>query len=296
MPMDLKTEAEPGCVRGIAGGIATVLAAVLLVGCGEQSKAPDKTPAASEPGVLKTSCGMEMVSIPGGEFTMGADDGSVDVKPAHRVKVDGFLMDRQEVPQEVYEKVTGKSNPSRVKNPRNPVEQVTWTAAVKFCNARSAAEGLTPCYDLTTWACDFSATGYRLPTEAEWEKAARGDGGEKFPWGSDPIDCAHANLAGCTEGTEPVGSHPSGASPYGALDMAGNVVEWVSDVYDPSYYGAPQSSDPGGPAATATLGSYVGRGGGWDSTAIWQRTGARDDYEGTYFKKTFGVRCAAPVR
>ena len=88
---------------------------------------------------------------------MGAEDGPIDVKPAHRVKVDGFLMDQHEITQEVYEKVTGK-NPSRVKHSNNPVEQVTWTAAAKFCNARSTQEGLTPCYDLKTWACDFTFT------------------------------------------------------------------------------------------------------------------------------------------
>src|ERR1035441_1080552 len=164
--MERKTEAETGCVCGIVGGIAALLAAVLLAGCGVQSNAPDKTPTASARGVIKTACGMEMVLIPSGDFTMGEDDGPVDVKPAHRVKVDGFLMDQNEVTQEVYEKVTGKSNPSRVKNPTNPVEQVTWTAAVKFCNARSAMEGLPPCYDLKTWVCDFSASGYRLPAEA----------------------------------------------------------------------------------------------------------------------------------
>ena len=76
--------------------------------------------------------------MPAGQFTMGVNEGPVDAKPAHQVKVDGFLMDQHEITQEVYERVTGK-NPSRRKNPQNPVEQVTWSAAVKFCNARSAA-------------------------------------------------------------------------------------------------------------------------------------------------------------
>ena len=116
--MDQSIEVETGGVRGIAAGIAALLAALAITGCG-QTKSPDQPPAASESQFIKTVCGMEMVSIPGGEFVMGADDGPVDVKPAHRVTVNGFLMDRTEITQAVYEKVIGKS-PSRVKNPNNP--------------------------------------------------------------------------------------------------------------------------------------------------------------------------------
>ena len=141
-----------------------LLVAALFSGCGQKSSAPPPV----DDSLVKTACGMTMVKIPGGEFIMGANDGPIDVKPAHPVKVDGFLMDQTLVPQEVYEKLMG-TNPSRRKNPKNPVEQATWTAAVKFCNARSLQEGLTPCYDLKTWECNFSAGGYRLPTEAEWE-------------------------------------------------------------------------------------------------------------------------------
>ena len=262
-PMDLRIEAEPGYVCGIIDGIAAVLAAVLLAGCGGQNKTPDKTPSASERSVIKTACGMEMLSIPGGEFTMGADDGPVDVKPAHRVRVDGFLMDQHEVPQEVYEKVTGKA-PSRVKNPRNPVEQVTWTAAVKFCNARSALEGLTPCYDLKTWACDFSASGYRLPTEAEWEYACRAGSTSQFYFGSQAEDLrSYAWFEGNSD-SKPhvVGQRKPNA--WGLYDMAGNVWEWCHDFYGAKYYRTSPADNPHGPPQGE---KRVLRGGAWSSSA-----------------------------
>jgi len=146
---------------------AALSVTLLLAGCGVQTKEPPPSAAPPAEHTVTTACGLEMVPIPAGEFTMGADGGAVDAKPAHRVKVDAFLMDRSEVTQEAYEKVMG-NNPSRRKAPKNPVEQVTWAAAVKFCNTRSTQEGLTPCYDLASGRCNFAANGYRLPTEAEW--------------------------------------------------------------------------------------------------------------------------------
>ncbi len=229
-----------------------------------------------------------MVDVPAGAFAMGCSpdvdqDCKADEKPGHTVMLGAFRLEATEVTQAQYHDCvlagaclapTCDWDPCGARA-QHPVVCINRVDALAYCTYASK----------------------RLPTEAEWEKTARGEGGGKFPWGGDAVDCAHANLAGCVGGTEPVGIHPSGASPYGALDMAGNVVEWVSDVYDPAYYGAPQAADPAGPQPTAALGSYVGRGGGWNSTEIWQRASARDDYEGTYFKKTFGVRCAvsAPV-
>ena len=124
-----------------------------------------------------------MVLIPGGELVMGSDR-EVDAGPVHTVSVSSFYMDRHEVTQEVYEKVTGQ-NPSRRKGGTNPVERVRWLDAIKFCNARSLQEGLEPCYDIQARVCHFERSGYRLPTEAEWEHACRAGSTEDYYFGAD---------------------------------------------------------------------------------------------------------------
>jgi formylglycine-generating enzyme required for sulfatase activity len=131
--------------------------------------------------------------------------------------------------------------------------------------------------------------GMRLPTEAEWEKAARGTDGRKFPWGNQPATCELANMLGCTGDARPVGSHPAGASPYGAVDMAGNMVEMTADWYDPVYYATSPVDNPPGPPSGI---SYVGRGGGWKSPAIWNRASVRDWYSPTDQGMSLGFRCA----
>ena len=123
------------------------------------------------PNAIKTKSGVEMMLIPAGWFVMGDKQGEVD-EILHKVYIDSFYIDKYPVTQEEYEKVMGE-NPSRWKGSKNPVEQIRWSDAVKYCNARSRLEGLQPCYDLETWECNFDANGYRLPTEAEWEYACR---------------------------------------------------------------------------------------------------------------------------
>ena len=232
----------------------------VLAGCDGEKKPAE--PVATTP-VIKTACGMEMLPIAPGEFTMGLSDRPIDAKPAHVVKLDGFLMDRTEVTQAAYEKVMG-ANPSRQKGPNNPVEQVTWTAAVKFCNARSMQEGLVPCYDPATWQCNFDATGYRLPTEAEWEYACRAGTTNQYYFGTGGEDLkSHAWFEGNSQAKpRPVAHWP--ANPWGLLDMAGNVSEWCNDFYSPKYYKNSPRDNPRGPAEGE---KRVLRGGAWSSNA-----------------------------
>ena len=249
--------------RGMRGRVARWTAAAamaaLLAGCGGES--PKSGPASGT--TIRSACGLNLVPIPAGEFTMGVEDGAIDAKPAHTVKVDGFLMDEQEVTQEVYEKVIGK-NPSRCKNPRNPVEQVTWTAAVKFCNARSIQEGLTPCYDTNKWECDFSATGYRLPTEAEWEYACRAGNNARYYFGEAIEELkSYAWFDGNSQSKpHPVGQRRPNA--WKLYDMAGNVWEWCNDFYGAKYFRDSPSENPRGPQKGE---KRVLRGGAWSSSA-----------------------------
>src|SRR5207248_10484101 len=117
------------------------------------------------------------------KFMMGDKD-EVDA-PLHEISLNAFDMDRTLVSQELYQKVMG-TNPSRWKGANNPVEQLRWSDAAKFCNKRSELEGLQPCYDLKTLKCDFNANGYRLPTEAEWEYACRAGATTAFFFGDNP--------------------------------------------------------------------------------------------------------------
>ena len=257
---------------------AAFVTAALLGGCGKESKPPgpsEKQAVPSDPAgrLVHTACGMDMVSIPGGEFMMGANDGPIDARPAHGVKVNGFLMDQTLVTQEVYQKIMG-TNPSRRKNPRNPVELATWTAAVKFCNARSSQEGLTPCYDLKTWKCDFSANGYRLPTEAEWEYACRAGTATGFYFGDNEDDLKSYGWFRGNSDSKPHVVAQKKPNPWGLYDMAGNLWEWCNDYYGVKYYRTSPGDNPRGPEQGE---KRVLRGGAWSSSAedcaSWARGG-----------------------
>jgi formylglycine-generating enzyme len=173
----------------------------------------------------------------------------------------------------------------------DPMVQVSWYGSVAYCNWRSQQEGLQPCYDLSTWNCDFSRNGYHLPTEAQWEYAARGGlSGKRFPWG-DTITHLQANYwsrsflsydVSPTRGLHPTwndGIYPCTSSVgsfapngYGLYDMAGNVLEWCNDWYFDAYYSSSPQANPAGPT---TGGSRVLRGGSWNHDASYCRAALR---------------------
>ncbi|GEM_PF-600752 len=216
-----------------------------------------------------------MIAIPAGEFTMGSN--VEDERPPHAVFVDGFEIDKLEVTNQEFERfvretgyVTDQEKAGDTSwryyakdKPQHPVVKVTWNDAIAFCQ----------------WA------GKRLPTEAEWEKAARGTDARSYPWGNQ-WDAARANAkeAG-NRGTTAVGSFPAGASPYGVMDMAGNVSEWTSDWF---------KAYPGGDFYSPYFGEKyrVIRGGGWFSDQNLVRTTERSASSTTLANDDVGFRCA----
>lgn len=207
--------------------------------------------------------GMTEVFIPQGAFQMGGLDPNAqnDERPVHKVTMHAFWMDKLEVTNAMYLQcvTAGGCNPpqqlksqtiqSYFNNPDYndyPVIYVSWADAAAYCK----------------WA------GRRLPTEAEWERAARGDTLNTYPWGDETPDSSRANFNFQVGDTTKVGSYPAGASPFGALDMAGNVAEWVNDFYDGTYYDKGVTLNPSGPIARTNFFNRVVRGGTFQDAPI----------------------------
>ncbi len=265
--------------------ILAVAAPIFLLGCDQGSKpATTERHPTPERNTVTTPTGLTMVVIPAGEFIMGDDSGEADEKPAHKVQVSAFYMDIHEVTQQAYESLAQK-NPSKSKGPDKPVEQVDWYHAVLYCNLRSLKEGLKTCYDAKTLACDFTANGYRLPTEAEWEYACRAGSPDKYSFGNAPAKlktCAwFKGNAGQT--THPVGQKTPNA--WGLFDMHGNVAEWCHDFYNESYYRTSQANNPRGPANGDRC---VLRGGSWRSGEEGCRSSARNSETPRFADACFG--------
>ncbi len=273
------------------GRLKLLLAAAIACAVARTAVGQDEPP---EP--ITTTTGAKIVLLPEGWFEMGSEDGSGDEKPAHRVWVDAVYMDVYEVTQQQYELMM-TDNPSHFKGGKHPVEKVDRAAAIAFCNARSRAEGLEPCYDEDTFACDFEAGGYRLPTEAEWEHACRAGSEEAYSFGDDPaaLDDHAWHAENSDETTHPIGL----ATPnrWGLHDMHGNVAEWCNDLYDPRYYESSPERNPKGPEDG---GEFVIRGGAWNSPAEECRSAYRlgDDpgFQDPCFRgEHIGFRCVRRV-
>ncbi len=233
-----------------------------------------------------------MVFIPAGSFSMGCDPNHNSTWPCyggalplHTVTLDSYLIDRYEVTNARYAQceaagrcsapawLSSNTRPWYHGNPEYdnyPVIFVTWNQAAAYC----------------AWE------NKRLPSEAEWEKAARGPTVRAFPWGDAAMTCTLANAwvdNYCVNDTSAVGSHPAGASPYGVMDMAGNVLEWVNDWFGLNYYSTSPVSNPTGPVS----GSYrMLRGGSWSYPDSSQLVAVRENGTPTSRNNIIGFRCA----
>ena len=255
--------------------------------------------------------GMDWVRISGGSFEMGSESGESDELPVHTASVSSFQVSRTEVTQGQWKALMGaENNPSLHGDCGDgfPVERVNWYEALEFCNRLSVVSGLASCYTLSgcvgepgggmectdaTFA-GLECSGYRLPTESEWEFAARSRGGDSsYPWGTETPTC---DLAVMWDGDPGCGSYshdsvcsksPAGDTEQGLCDMAGNVWEWVWDKHG-SYPSEAQVDPLGADSGTGR----VGRGGDWSATADLLRTTERGWFYENVRQQDLGFRIA----
>lgn len=231
-------------------------------------------PAAAEtPRIIRDKLGAPMVLVPAGEFAMGSNEGNEDEIPERRVYLDAFYIDKYPVTNRRYRGERPHPYGKEFQGVRNPVVGVTWFQAMEYCRSM----------------------GKRLPTEAEWEKTARGTKGEKYPWGNrwDPAKLIWSKNSG--DKTHPVDrTYRTHTTPLGAVDMMGNVYEWTADWYRKDYYKKAPRRNPKGPASGA---SRVMRGGSWYSDDPWDLDAAdRRRLVPDFWDDDIGFRCAKDAR
>ncbi len=246
---------------------------------------PDTPTPTSAPTIqISPKDGMEIVFVEAGTFIMGSDNDEVNESPKHEIYIDDYWIDKTEVTNKMYysciksggcEKPLSDGFIAPTDHYTNPAKENYPVVYVNYENAESYCQ----------WA------SRRLPTEAEWEKAARGVDGRIYPWGNQSPTQDTLNFNQNIGDLMPVGSYPLGASPYGALDMSGNALEWVADWYSDNYYEQSPSSNPIGPDS----GQFrVSRGGGFYQSEYEVRATMR--YSAAYWYNQsgdFSFRCAA---
>lgn len=279
---------------------------------GGPTPTPAPTPVPPPPGVVRIEIPglpagakpLDMVRIPAGTFLMGSPPDEAARRenegPQHEVTLStGFLLGRYEITQAQFETVAG-FNPSPVKGTDLPAMSLTWFEAARFCNRLGQMTGLAPVYDETTWRRAEEPAGFYLPSEAQWELAARGGTQTRFHWGDDPglelVDqfAWHNGNAGL----QPVPVRLKGPNPFGLFDINGNVWEWCSDVFvpytpepkiDPYYGELPPDAEEGAVLTRAV------RGGGFGTAAEGMRSAARGALKPDSRFGNTGFRVAAPL-
>jgi formylglycine-generating enzyme required for sulfatase activity len=239
--------------------------------------------------ILAKGIEMEFVCIPEGEFWMGSDkkqdpNAQDHELPQHEVYLDEYWIGRYPVTNlqyQVFVQATGHAAPPGWRSKKipkgkeqHPVVNMSWQDAAAFCQ----------------WASQTTGQKIRLPSEAEWEKAARGADGRLYPWGNQPPTKQLCHFGKLFGDTKPVGQFsPQGDSPYGCADMAGNVWEWVADWYSDTFYSIAPSRNPIGPD---TGGLRVLRGGSWDGDGSYLRAANRYSFGPTDTLSNGGFRCS----
>jgi formylglycine-generating enzyme required for sulfatase activity len=243
----------------------------------EENMENEETPTEVLPAVITDDFDHQMVLVSAGEFIMGSEDGNRDEMPVHTVYLNDYYIDLFEVTNELYANCVSAGDCQVPVNTiyyfnsdysDHPVVYVNWSQAQAYCQWR----------------------GGNLPTEAQWEKAARGIEGQTYPWGEDSPDASEANYNENVGDTMPVGSYPDSVSPYGLYDMAGNVWEWVLDWHDGEYYANSPYENPSGPEG----GIYrVIRGGSWQHPQNGLRASNRSYYGPAGTGIVLGFRCVS---